>query len=454
MTKHDSMIRDLTTGSVFRQLIAFSLPLILSNFLQTAYNLVDSSIVGRYVGAEGLAAVVATGDIMNLFTLLCMGFGAAGQIIIAQQVGRKTPDAIRATIGTLFTVLFLLSMAVTVFFFLATEWMVRALNIPADSVDYAVRYLTVCGAGMVFVYGYNAVSCVLRGMGESKKPLIFVAIAAGLNCVLDVVFIVFCGWDTMGAALATVIGQGVSFLVSMVYLYRRRDSFGFDFKLRSFYPDRTSLGLIMKVGIPQAVQYAALLLSMLYVTSCINRYGVAAAAVNGVAGKLEGVCRVVANSMATAGSAIIAQCIGAGKLDRCKKTLLSIFWVSLVYCSVCAVCIGLFPRQVFALFSTDEAVLALAQEFALVGVVICYGHVLRNTFMPIINGVGFGTLSLAIGLLDGVIGRIGLSLLLGVGLNMGLMGFWWGNCLAGYITVFIAGGYYLSGKWKTYKLLH
>lgn len=453
MTKQNTMIRDLTTGSVFKTLIYFALPLILANFLQTAYNLVDSVIVGRFVGPEGLAGVVATGELMNLFTLVGMGFGSAGQIIIAQQVGRGDLRGIQNTIGTMLTSLLAIALGVTVLFFVGTDWMLGLLKIPPESMEYARRYVFTCGMGMVFIYGYNAVSCVLRGMGDSQKPLVFVAIAAVANCIFDLVFIVGFGLDTLGAALATVLGQGVSFVVSLVYLYRRRESFGFDFRLRSFIPERKSFRLLMKIGLPQATQFAAVVISMLYVSSLINQFGVAAAAVNGVSYKLESVCRVVTSSMSTATAAVIAQSMGAGKLERCQKAVRCTFWVCSVYCALCALCIGLWPERVFGLFSSDEAVLAMARQYALVGVIICGGHALRNTFLPVLNGIGFASFSMVVGLLDGVIGRIGLSILLGIVLDMGLLGFWWGSCIAGYLSVFIVGPYYFSGRWKTYKLL-
>lgn len=453
MSRSDTMIRDLTSGSVFKNLILFALPLLLANLLQTAYNLVDSAIVGRFVGAEALAAVSTTGEVMSLFTLIGMGFGSAGQVIIAQQVGRGDRESIKNTVGTLFTTLLVLALVFTALFLVGTDWMLGLLKIPEEAFGYAHRYVFTCGMGLVFIYGYNGVSCVLRGMGDSKRPLVFVAVAAVTNCILDLVFIVCFRLDTFGAALATVLGQGLSFIVSIVYLYRRRDSFDFDFRLRSFLPARDSLRLLLKVGVPHATQFAAVVISMLYVASLINQFGVAAAAVNGVSYKLENVCRMVTNSMSTATAAIIAQCMGAGKTDRCKKAVRCTGWVCIAYSALCAMCIGLWPEAVFGLFTTDETVLALSRQYAVVGAALCVGQALRSTFLPVLNGIGFASMSMTVGLLDGVLGRIGLSLLLGIGLGMGLTGFWWGSCIAGYLSVVVAGAYYFSGRWKTYKLL-
>ena len=452
-SNRNSMINDLTEGNVLRQMLAFAFPLILANLLQTAYTLVDSVIVGRFVGAAGLSAVSGAGDVITMFTMMGMGFSMGGQVFISQLTGRKDYAKLNNAIGTLFTCMLILALLVMLPLLMMPDTILRWLNMPVESFTYGVRYLVVCGAGMVFIYGYNAVASILRGMGDSTRPLVFVAIASVVNCVLDLVFIVVFHWDTLGAALATVLGQGVSFIASLVYLYRRREAFGFDFRFRSFIPQKDTLLTTMKVGVPLALQYASIIASMLYVTALVNVYGVAASAVNGVAIKLENVCRVVANSMSAAATALIAQSVGAGKLDRCKAAVRTVLVVSTIYCSVCALIIGFFPKAVFSVFTSDAAVLEWASAYALVGAVVCMGHALRNPYMGLVSGVGNATLALVVGILDGVIGRIGLALLFGRVLNGGLMGFWWGSALAGFIPFFIDGVYYYSGRWKKFNLL-
>lgn len=446
------MIRDLTKGSVLKCLFWFSLPLILANLLQTLYSLVDSVVVGQVVGPAGLAAVSTTADVINFFTMISMGLGAAGQIIISQQVGRKEYGRIRFTIGTLFTVLFVVSMVSMAVLFFAAPWVLRVMQVPEESCRYGYRYLIVCAAGMPLIFGYNAVSCILRGMGDSQKPLVFVAVAAVTNCILDLVFVVWLPFDTLGAALATVLGQGVSFILSLVYLICRKESFGFDFRWRSFWPERESLRLLMKVGIPQALQYAAIMISMLYVCALVNQYGVGAAAVNGVYIKLEGVCRIVVNSLAVAGSAIVGQSIGAGDHQRCIVTTRWVGIIGSLYCAACGAIIYFFPEKVFGLFSSDPEVLNIARDFALVGAVSCLAQAARSTFNPVVNGIGFAALAMISGLIDGVIARISLSLFMGVTLGMGLIGIWWGSCIAGFLPAIINGAYYYSGKWRTYNL--
>ena len=234
MSNNNTMIRDLTRGPVVSQLFRFALPLLVSNALQALYNLVDMVVVGNYIGASGMSAVSIGGDILHLLTFVAMGFSSAGQVIIARDGGAGRRDDVKKTIGTMFSFLLAASLAIALVCFGLRHSVLRWLNTPAASWQYTMDYMVTCICGLVFIYGYNIVSAILRGMGDSKRPFVFIAIAAVLNTVLDVLFVKYLGMEVFGAALATVIGQGVSFVASIIYLVRHRDSFGFDFKPASF----------------------------------------------------------------------------------------------------------------------------------------------------------------------------------------------------------------------------
>lgn len=229
-----TMVRDLTRGNVTKLLFQFAMPLLVSNTLQAVYNLVDMVVVGQYIGGAGMSAVSIGGDILGLLTFLAMGFSSAGQVLIARDVGANDMDSVRRTIGTMFTFMLSSSVVISILCFLIRDNILGWLNTPSESWNYTMDYTMTCCVGLVFIYGYNLVSAVLRGMGDSKRPFVFIAIAAVLNTVLDIVFVAFCGMEVFGAALATVIGQGVSFVVALVYLYKNKKSFGFDFKPASF----------------------------------------------------------------------------------------------------------------------------------------------------------------------------------------------------------------------------
>ena len=222
----DTLIRDLTQGSVTRLLLIFAFPLLCSNLLQTVYNMVDMIVIGQFVGREGLSAVSIGGDVLHFLTFLVMGFSNAGQVILSQYIGAGNRDRIRGTIGTMFTVTFIGAVGLTIVCYLGLDAFLHAMNTPAECFDYARQYGLTCVLGLVFIYGYNLVSAILRGMGDSKHPFIFIAVATVVNLVLDLVFVAGLGMGPFGAALATVIGQGVSFLWAIFYLYRHKESFG------------------------------------------------------------------------------------------------------------------------------------------------------------------------------------------------------------------------------------
>lgn len=447
----NSMIRDLTHGSVAKQLIMFSIPFVLSNLLQTLYSLVDMVVIGQFVGSAGLSAVSIGGDVLTLLTMLCMGFATAGQIMISQYVGSGDRDSISRTIGTMVTLILSAAVVIAVIFCCFSSLVLRLLETPAESWDQAMAYSVTCYVGLVFVFGYNTVSAILRGMGDGKRPLIFVAVAAFMNLVLDLVFVAGLGLGAFGAALATVMSQAVSFIISVIYLYRRRESFGFDFRLRSFAVHKAQAIPLCKLGFPMALQYGAIMVSVIFVNARINSYGVVISAVNGVGSKLRSLSTLVVQSVGTAASTMIGQTLGARKYDRVTKIVHISLAVNIAYIAVLSVLLLCFPTEVFRLFTSDSDVLSWAGRYMPVMVVTFVGSALMTPYNSLINGLGYASLSMVIGLLDGVVARIALSLALGAA--YGIMGYWYGNAIAGFVTVILAAAYYYSGRWRTRKLL-
>jgi putative MATE family efflux protein len=255
MMHETTLIKDFTRGNITKQLLMFSIPLMLSNFLQIVYNMVDMMVVGRSVGSAGLAAVSSGGDIMNIGTTICLGFSSAGQILIAQHIGNGNSAGLQKTIGTMYGFLSLFSLVISITGILTVNLLLDAVNVPEEAYSDAYSYSTICFCGMFFIFGYNVNAAILRGMGDSKRPFVFIAIAAILNLILDIVFVVGFGFGPWGAALATVLGQALSFIASLIYLYHRRTSFGFDFKPHSFALDGPSLIALLKLGFPMALQH-------------------------------------------------------------------------------------------------------------------------------------------------------------------------------------------------------
>ncbi|MBQ8093202.1 MAG: polysaccharide biosynthesis C-terminal domain-containing protein, partial [Clostridia bacterium] len=301
MKKQKELIHDLTTGSVPGTLLRFAMPLFLSGFLQMVYNMVDMIIVGRFVGTEGLSAVSIGGEMLQLMTFVAMGLSNAGQIQISRYVGEERRDKVGEMVGTMFTLMMSLAVLLMIGFLMSYRGIINWLNTPDDIWEYTCQYSVTCVYGLVFIYGYNLVSAILRGMGDSKHPFEFIAIATVINIVLDLLFVGPLHMGPMGAALATVIGQAVSFLCAIRLLYRNRVEIGFDFKPAHFRIYRQVIGDLVSLGIPMMIQSAAITFSMLFVNSYVNTYGTTAVAVTGVARKLENLRGLITQAMSSAG---------------------------------------------------------------------------------------------------------------------------------------------------------
>ena len=449
MERQATMVKDMTEGKVVPLLLRFAFPLFVSNALQAVYNVVDMVVVGNYIGKAGMSAVSIGGDLLHLLTFVAMGFCSAGQVIIARAVGERRPEDIRKTIGTMFTFLLSVSAAISVICYLLRASLLSWLNTPAAARAYAMDYLVTCVCGLVFIYGYNIVSAILRGMGDSKRPFLFIAVAAILNMILDVLFVKYCHMEVFGAALATVIGQGVSFLASLVYLYRRRVSFGFDFRPASFRIDGPTFRRLLALGIPMAIQSAAINLSKILLMSWINLFDVTYSALAGIFNKLNTMCGVISQSFTTAGSTMVGQNLGGRKYKRVNETLLTILLIGMGFAALFTAVMLLWPEGVYGMFTPDPDVLSVAAVLTLPVILNFFGAGTRSVAFSLINGSGRAKLNLAVAIIDGMISRIGLAALFGFALHWDCFGFWMGDALAGFMPLLIGGVFYLSGRWRS-----
>ena len=442
-------IRDFTQGNITKQLITFAWPLFLANLLQVVYNMVDMIIVGQALGKAGTSAVAVGGDISMFLTFVAMGFSSAGQVLIAKYIGARETGKLGRFVGTMTGFMFLCSLSISAAALLCQDGILRLMNTPAESYAEASNYAAICMAGLVFITGYNMVSAILRGMGDSKHPFLFIGIAATLNVVLDLVFVMGLDMGAGGAALATVISQGVSFLSCAVFLLRRKEQFSLHLSWGDLiHWDREMLGNLVKLGVPMALKFAAIQFSRLFVNSWINSYGVVVSAFAGIAAKISSTAVMVSNSFNTAGSTMVGQNLAAGEFDRVKRVVFRVISITLIIATVVSVSLALFPNTIFGLFTKEEAVLALVRGYLPIAFLLCYGSAMRSGMNALINGSGNHRVNLACDILDGIVMRIGLALLFGLALDMKHFGFWLGDALAGFTPFFIGLAFYLSGRWK------
>lgn len=424
-----------------------------SNALQVIYSTVDMIIVGHYVGTAGLSAVSQSSLIVNFAVMICLGFANAGQVLVSQAIGAGKRKEMNNVIGTLFSLVTLISLALSAVFLLTRNPIASVMNIPDESLAMSIDYLVICSGGLFFTAGYNMVSAVLRGMGDSKRPLLFIGIASVVNLVLDIIFTGLLGMGVAGAALATVIGQAVSFVFSLVFLYRNRSAFGFDFERKSFAINPKYSKMILSLGLPMAIQSGFINLSMLYVNSMVNNVGVVASATFGVGVRIDDIINKISQGIQHAAMPMISQNIAAGKQKR-AASIVHFAWIFAAVLTVVFMAVYLiFGRQLFMMFSDDPAVHEMSGEFIAAIMWMFPALATMRGSHAFIQGIGNARLSLLLSLLDGVILRIGLSWFFGILLNMGFFGFVLGYGLAPYGCAIPGTIYFLSGKWKKRRVL-
>lgn len=451
--KAKSLTKDFTKGNISRQLLWFALPFMASNALQVLYSTIDMIIVGEYVGTAGLSAVSQSSLILNFATMVCLGFSNAGQVLISQALGAQKRKEMNEIIGTLFMLIVIISVVLSGLILAFRMWIMNVMNMPAESRAMALDYLIICGGGLVFTAGYNMVSAVLRGMGDSKRPFLFIGIASAVNLVLDLLFTGLLKWGVAGAAWATIIGQAVSFLFSIFYLFRRREAFGFDFKKESFILNKRYSKMILSLGTPMAIQSGCINLSMMFVNSMVNNVGVVASATFGVGVRIDDIVNKISQGIQYAAMPMVSQNIAAGQVKRSQQVVHHAWIYSIGLTVVFMVLYVVFGKQMFMMFSDDPMVHEMSGTFIKAILWMFPALSIMRGTSAFIQGIGNAKLSMILALLDGVVLRIGLSWLCGIALGWGFYGFVLGYGVAAYGCAIPGMIYFLSGVWKKRKTL-
>ena len=449
----NTQIRDFTKGNITKQLITFTLPLLLSNLLQVVYSMVDMMVVGHVLGDAGISAVSIGGDVSHFLTFIAMGFSNAGQVLIAKYIGAGQREKISRFVGTMVSFLMLCSLLVSGIALVLRHHILDWMNTPSEAYHGALAYSVISACGLIFIYGYNIVSAVLRGMGDSKHPFVFISIAAMLNVLLDILFVVVFPFGAGGAAFATVISQGISFITCVIFLFRHKQEFSLSFQWKEYFRwDKDMLWALIKLGVPMAIKTASIQISKLFVNAYVNSYGVAVSAFAGIANKIAGVTNLISAAMNTAGSTMVGQNIAARQYERVTRIMKTIGGIAFGVSGVFALIFIFVPSHIlYRIFTDDPAVLAVAATFLPIALLLFLGSAMRAVMNALLNGSGHTKINFATALLDGIVMRIGLALLLGNVFQMGYMGFWLGDALAGFTPFFIGLVFYASGIWKKQK---
>lgn len=345
------MEKNLTTGSVVKNVILFSLPYLLSYFLQTLYGMADLFIIGQFEGVASTTAVSVGSQVMHMLTVMIVGLAMGTTVSIGQAVGAGDRKQAARDIGNTVTLFMAVSVALTALLLLLVRPIVFAMSTPAEAVNGAIAYLTICFIGIPFITAYNIISSIFRGLGDSKSPMYFIAIACAANISLDYLFMGAMRLGPAGAALGTTVSQAVSVVISLVVILKRRTIV---LKKSDFKPVRPVMGKILKIGIPITLQDGFIQISFIVITIIANRRGLADAAAVGIVEKIMSFLFLIPSSMLSTVSALGAQNIGAGKPERAVKTLRCAVLLVLSVSLVIAVGIQFIAEPIVALF-TDSS---------------------------------------------------------------------------------------------------
>ncbi len=443
--------KDLSKGSVGKQLWLFAFPFIISNLIQSLYSVVDMIIVGRFSGAESMAGVNIGGQITLLVTNLVIGLCAGGTTLIAQYMGSRARKELKETIGTLLTTLVVLGVVLTALMVAAREPMLRLVQTPTEAFTEGNDYLFITALGTLFIFGYNALSAIMRGMGDSKNPLLFVGIACVTNIVLDLILVKELHMAARGAAIATIVSQAVSMILCIIYL--KRNNFIFDFSFRSFGFHKERLKMLMKVGIPTSVQNVIVGMSFLFLTSLVNTMGVTESAALGAVAKFNTFAILPAIAMSSSIAAMSGQNLGAGEEERAVKTMRIGTLIGFLMSAAIFAVAQLFPEAVLRVFADDASMIQAGKEYMRS---FAFDYLLASIMFGL-NGLFIGsghtTFTLFNSVLSSVLIRVPMAYIGGIVLDLGMFGVGLAAPCSSFVSLVLCLIFFKTGKWRKMVIL-
>ncbi len=347
--KEDLMEKNLTNGSVFKNILVFSLPYLLSYLLQTLYGMADLYIIGQFGTVAQTTAVSIGSQVMHMLTVMIVGLAMGTTVFVGQSIGADDKSKAAKGIGNTVTIFMVVAVVLTVLLVLTVKPITAIMSTPADAVSGTTDYLTICFAGIPFITAYNVISAVFRGMGDSKSPMYFVAIACAVNIILDYVFMGVFHLGPAGAALGTTLSQAVSVVVSLIMIIKKDT--GICLSKGDFKPEKQATGSILKIGIPVAIQDGLIQISFIIITIIANHRGLNDSAAVGIVEKIISFLFLVPSSMLSTVSALGAQNIGAGKPKRAKDTLRYAAFVAAGFGLAAALMIQVVAEPIVGLFT-------------------------------------------------------------------------------------------------------
>ena len=353
--------KNLTSGSVFKNIIYFSLPYLLSYFLQTLYGMADLFIMGQFGEVADITSVSIGSQVMHMLTVMIVGLAMGATVTIGRNVGAKKSKEAANAVGNTATLFMLVSVVITVILLAAVKLIVNIMSTPKEAVPGTAAYLTVCFIGIPFITAYNIISSVLRGMGDSKSPMYFIAAACAANIALDYLFMGAFKMGPVGAALGTTLSQTISVIIALAAILKK--DMGIHLCKKDFKPVKKIMGQILKIGVPVALQDGFIQIAFIVITIIANKRGLNDAAAVGIVEKVIGILFLVPSSMLSSVSALAAQNIGANKPDRAKLTLRYAAIITVAFGTAIAIATQFCSEQIVGIFKSDGEVMRLGGQY-------------------------------------------------------------------------------------------
>lgn len=441
------MRKDFTTGSIVSGLLIFALPYILSCFLQTFYGMADLFVTGQFNGADAISAVSIGSQVMHMLTVMIVGLAMGSTVLISQAVGKKEEKKIRQAIGNTVVLFSLLALLLTILLLLSVDGILFLLSTPPEAVAETRTYLRICFMGIPLIVAYNIISCVFRGIGDSRSPLFFILIACVFNIALDFLLVGGLHLGAAGAALATVISQGVS-VVCAFYQIRRHDLLPLFFHKEDFRPCKSVIASLLKIGIPVTCQDGFIQISFLFITAIANSRGVVAAASVGIVEKIISFLFLVPSAMLSSISAIAAQNVGAGKPERVKKTLGCGLTIAVSFGLLVSILFQFISPYILGLFTHNAEVITVGTQYLRAYVLDCTTAAVHFCFSGFFCAYGRSLLSFIQNFLSIILVRIPGAWLAAVYFPATLYPMGLAAPLGSLLSALLCVGIYFHEKWE------
>ena len=439
-------MKDLTIGREGKLIFFFALPMLLGHLFQQFYSMVDSAIVGKFLGKEALAAVGASFPIIFTMIALMIGIASGGMVVISQYFGAKDMVKVKKATETIYIFMFAASIILTIAGLLLVDPIFRITKLPLELLPMAKTYINIYIAGIILFFGYNGTAAILRGMGDSKTPLYFLVISTIANIFLDLLFVLVFKWGIAGAAFATLVSQGGALFTAMIYLHKTHDIINFNFRQWTF--DREIFRACFRIGLPTGLQQTFVALGMMALFSIVNTFGTNVVAAFSAAGRIDSIATVPAMVFAQALSSFVGQNIGAGKIDRVRKGLIMTMLMSWASSIIISFVLIIFRSHIMHIFTNKDEVEVIRIGGEYLTIVTSFYLVFATMFTlgGVMRGAGDTLIPMFITLLSLWLIRIPLAYFLSD--KMGETGIWWAVPIGWTAGMLLTYLYYRTGRWK------